>query len=431
MSLFLDIEENLPPPIIASVNASLNVPLHRVGNFYEKKTGPGCGSTCIWNGGGYYMDMFVCGETYPSGLTFYCCSDCHCKVGDSQKVFLSYRWCDSEIADKISSCARGTGINIIRDVNKIVFLDAISSFMDTAGESRYFVAVMTESYFYSRNCMYEFCQLGESGQPVRTIPVMLGKVVEPGIEDELQNYWRRRRQDLSQAIRGIDKRYTDYLLPELDLLASIPAHIDNFYELWRAKERPDGKRWLIANCRYLVGAIKTTFKPTEEEATNWTYSNKTVRGERAEDAPFAATWEPRPFFLHAYSEAESQTVTRSTQARKLLLGVYHDGPLPGTLAPGVHLALINEFALSSLTFCKRLQHLLDRADVTLVPIFLNKALQMPASEIGLVRQWYDQLTCTAASTEREQIEFVLSHFGLMIERLRDTLAPSVDVVFTG
>ncbi|GEM_PF-7021790 len=431
MSLFLDIEENLPPPIIAALNASLNVRLHRVGNFYKEKTGPGCGSICIWNGGGYYMDMFACGETYPSGLTFYCCSDCHCKVGDSQKVFLSYRWCDSEIADKISSCARGAGIDIIRDINKIGFLDAISSFMDTACESRYFVAVMTESYFYSRNCMYEFCQLNESDQPVRTIPVMLGKSVELGIEDELQNCWRRRYQNLSQAIRGIDSRYTDYLRSELDLLATISDHIDNFYKFWRAKERPEGKRWLIANCRYLVGAIKTTFKPTEEEATNWTYSNKTVRGEQAEDAPPAATWKQQPFFLHAYSNAESQIVTRSAQARKLLLGVYHDEPTPEALAPGVHLALVNESALRSLTFCKRLQHLLDRDDVTLVPIFLDKALQMPASEIGLVRRWYDQLTCTAASTEREQIAFMLIHFGPMIERLRDTLAPSVDIVFTG
>lgn len=434
MSLLLDIEENLPPPIIAHLSASLEVPLHRVGNFYEQKTGLGCGRTSIWNGGGYYMDMFVCGQTYPSGLTFYCCSDCHYKVGESQKVFLSYRWCDTEIADKIASCARGAGIDIIRDVNEISFLGAISSFMDTAAESRYFVAVVTESYFYSRHCMYEFCKLAESNQPIRTIPVMLGTaVIEPGIEDKLRDYWRRRHQDLShsQAIRGIAPRYTGYLRPELNLLASIPAQIENFYVLWRRKERPAGKRWLIANCCYLVGAIKTTFTPAEEDASNWTYSNKTVRGERAQDAPPAATWQPQPFYLHAHSEAESQTVTRRARARTLLLGVYHDGPSPGALAPGVHLALVSEAALSSLTFCIRLQHLLDRVDVTLVPIFLDTALRMPASELGLLRQWHDRLEGTAANTAREQIEFMLNRFGPMIERLRDAVVQSVDAVFGG
>ena len=432
MTLLLDIEENLPPPVIAGLNASMNVPLHRVGNFYQDKTGLGCGRTCIWNGGGYYMDRFVCGETYPSGSTFYCCSDCHCKVGESQKIFLSYRWCDAEIADKIASCARGAGIDIIRDVNEISFLGAISSFMDTAAESRYFVAVVTESYFYSRHCMYEFCTVAERDQPIRTIPMMLGTVVvEPGIEDKLRDYWRRRHQELSQAIRGIDPRYTAYLRPELNLLASVPGQIEHFYALWRRKERPAGHCWLIANCCYLVGAIKTTFMPTEEDATNWTYSNKTVRGERAQDAPPAAMWQPQQFYLHAHSEAESQTVTRRARARALLLGVYHDEPSAGALAPGVHVVLVSEAALSSLTFCTRLQHLVDRNDVTMVPIFLDTALRMPASELGLLRQWCDRLKGAAASNVREQIELMLSRFGSVIERLRDAVVQDVDVVFGG
>ena len=118
---------------------------------------------------------------------------------------------------QISNCARGAGIDIIRDVNKIDFLNAITAFMGTAADSRYFVAVMTESYFYSRFCMYEFCQLIESDQPIRTIPVMLGRAAEPGIESKWTKYWCGKHQDLSQAIRGIDKRYTSYLRPELDL----------------------------------------------------------------------------------------------------------------------------------------------------------------------------------------------------------------------
>ena len=244
-------------------------------------------------------------------------------------------------------------------------------------------------------------------------------------------YWREVHQNLSRAVRGIDKRYTSYLRPELDLLASIPDCLENFYALWRAKERPEGKRWLIANCRYLVGAIKTTFKPTEEDATNWTYSNKTVRGERAKDAPPLATWEAQPFYLHAYSEVESQTVIRIARARKLVLRVYHDGPSRGVLAGGVHLVLVNEPALSSLTFCNRLQHLQDRDDVTLVPMFLDKALQMPASELSLLWQWYKQLTGTTARPARDEIELMLRRFGPMIERLRDALVPSASVVFAG
>lgn len=228
MTLLLDIEQNLPPPLLFDISAHANVPVHRIGNFYGEKTGPGCGRVCVWNGGGYYGDMFDCGETYPSGKTFYCSSDCYRKVGVSQNVFLSYRWCDAGIANFISNCARNAGITVIRDRNAMHFLETISSFMDAAGEVRYFVSVMTESYLYSRYCMYELCRISESVQPIRTIPVMLGSSVEFKVKEQVQNSWQERYRDLSQRTRGIDPSFTNYLLPELDLLAGIPRHIDSF-----------------------------------------------------------------------------------------------------------------------------------------------------------------------------------------------------------
>jgi len=285
MSLVLDIEQNLPPPIILALNDSMNVPVARSGDFYEDKKGQGCGMTCIWNGGGYHMEMFVCGQTYPSGETFYCCSDCHCKVGQSEKVFLSYRWCDAAIADKISGCLRGAGINVIRDVNEMSLTDALSAFMKTAAESRYFVAVMTESYFYSRYCMYELCQIIDSDEPVRAIAVLLGNAINVETEKKIQNYWCNRNRLLRQAVAGIDDGYVRYLNPEVNLLERISHHVAIFCTQWRANERPIGERWLLANCRYLVGAIKTTLRPSAGDATGWTYGNPAIRGERAPDLP--------------------------------------------------------------------------------------------------------------------------------------------------
>lgn len=429
MSLLLDIEQNLPPPLIAYLSSSFGVPLKRVGDFYEERTGPGCGTHCIWNGGGYYMDTFVCGQKYPSGLTFYCCTDCHHKVGQSQKVFLSYRWCDSDIANKITSYTTGAGIEIIRDVNQIKFLGLISAFMDTAAESRYFIAVVTESYFYSRHCMYEFCRLAESELPIRTIPVMLGEsVTEPGIEYILKDYWLARHEQLTREIRGIDPKYTDYLKTELNLLLRIPAHICTFFDLWRQKERPTGKRWLIANCFYLVGAIKSTFKPTEEDATNWTYSNKTVRGEGAEDLPPAAIWNPAPFYLHAISEINAKRVTAKQNVRPLLLGVFLNGDLPGALPPGNHMVLIDELSLLSIDYCIMLQKLLDYPNITILPIFIDIGLRAPASEIGLLEKWQDRLVHSGMKSLRDKIDTMLTGFGPMLERLRDVVIQDTDVL---
>jgi hypothetical protein len=245
----------------------------------------------------------------------------------------------------------------------------------------------------------------------------------------LEKYWHDKHQELSLAKLGIDTEYTAYLRPELDFLASIPGYIGNFYSLWRAEERPEGKRWLLANCRYLVGAIKTTFQPTEDDATNWTYSNATVRGERAEDAPPLQTWEPQPFYLHASSEAEAQETARAGRARQLLLGVCLDGPPPHQLRGGVHVALITARALRSLTFCNRLQLLLQRDDITLVPMFLDKTLRKPASELDILRWWCMRLESTDSQATRDEMDRMLRKFGPMVERLRDTLAPSADAAF--
>jgi hypothetical protein len=63
----------------------------------------------------------------------------------------------------------------------------------------------------------------------------------------MDKYWRGKHEDLSWGIRE-RQTYTSYLRPEPDPLARIPAYIDEFLPLWHAKERTEGKRWLIANC---------------------------------------------------------------------------------------------------------------------------------------------------------------------------------------
>jgi len=429
MTLVLNIEENLPPPLIEALSLSAEIPVHRVGNFYDEKTTSGCGTECIWNGGGYYMEIFVCGQTYPSEKTFYCCSDCHSKVGASEKVFLSYRWCDSEIADKVTNSLRGAGVEVIRDRNEMHFLDDISAFMGTAGQSRYFVSIVTESYFYSRHCMYEFCQLVESDQAIRTIAVMLGDAVEPGVEERLQSYWHEKRGELQQAVNEIDDIYAGYLRSEIGLLARNSGHVANFYAEWRAIDRPKGSRWLVANCLYLVGAIKTTFKPTEEDASNWTYSNNTVRAEVAADLPPAAIWNPEPFYLHAHSEVELQTITQIPRARDLMLAAHLDGLTREVMQPGVHLVLVNAPALRSLSFCTRVLGLLDRPDITVVPMFLDEMLQKPAGEVTLLKEWYTFISSIPDVPAREEVDKMLRRFGPLVERLRNTLVPPATVIF--
>lgn len=235
MALLLDIEENLPEQIIYDISSGFKIPVHRVGNFYDTHTGPGCGKDCIWNGGGYYMDVFTCGTTYPSGKTFYCSSDCYKQVGLSTHVFLSYRWNDPGIADDFTALALGSDIDVIRDIREIGFLEAISKFMETAAASRYFIALMTREYFYSRYCMFELTTLSERDLPVRTIPVILNQSATADAERDYCAYWESRYLALKGAVDELGPEYAGYLSGELQMLHKFPFVIRNVLGTIREK----------------------------------------------------------------------------------------------------------------------------------------------------------------------------------------------------
>lgn len=168
-------------------------------------------------------------------------------------------------------------------------------------------------------------------------------------------------------------------------MSRIPRHIERFYQWWREKERPSGSHWLAANCRYLVGAIKTTFAPTEKDATNWTYSNKTVRAS----------------VLKICLSRASGSRCRSTSTP---VPLQRRAPSPAChVPPPCCVGLMTERA-------------------TLVPMFLDAGLRAPASELSLLEQWQ-------AEPQNPEVDRMLTRFGMMVERLRDVVVQSPESTF--
>ena len=273
--------------------------------------------------------------------------DCHNQIGETKKVFISYRWIDVNIVDVIDAICRYQGIQVLRDKREMSFLESIASFMDAAGKSRYFVAIMSPEYFYSRSCMYEFHQLVRSEAAVRTIPIILRNAASLENENAYCCHWQVRHSELVRSLDGISYRYWSYLEQEIDLLKEIPQTIQSFLSEVRNRKLPNGEWWLRNDCRYLVGAIKTTYAPENDEATNWTYSNKLLPSNVLDDRPTGPRWKLEPFFLHSYSPEESRTVLRLMTAPTLVLGQYYDNANVEPAA-GLHVLLLNE---SFLRFC--------------------------------------------------------------------------------
>ncbi len=421
--LLLELQQNLPAPLLYSIGSQLNVPISRVGDFHEDRTGPGCGSTCIWNGAGYYADAFICGETYPSALTFYCSTDCYRQVGETKRVFLSYRWSDSAIADHVTRFCMGAGIQILRDVRQIDVLDSISAFMDTAAASRYVVIILGESYFFSRYCLYEFLQLCDSDLEIRTIPIVLGGAASDNSQDRYERYWRDAYRELAESIATVEPRHSSYLDTEISLLREAPGHIARFLSEYRASGLPDGGWWLSWNCRYLIGAITTTFQPSGAEATNWTFSSPRVSGAPGEELPLTVPWTPGPCHVHGHSRSLADAIMTLPWNRSLVRSASDEH---STIAPepGVHVVLLDESFLLSLPLCVRLLKLRARPDVELVPIFLDPALTKPLSEVKILQEWSERFRSpTLTPVERNELDDLLTKLGPLVTECRDRLVP--------
>jgi hypothetical protein len=428
MALLLDIEENLPEQIIYDISSGFKIPVHRVGNFYNTHTGPGCGKDCIWNGGGYYMDVFSCGTTYPSGKTFYCSSDCYKQVGHSTQVFLSYRWNDPGIADDFTELALGSDIEVIRDIREIGFLEAISKFMETAAASRYFIALMTKEYFYSRYCLFELTALSEGDLPVRTIPVIMNQSATADAEREYCAYWESRYLAMKVAVDELGLEYAGYLSGELQMLHKFPFVIRNVLGTIREKKIPDGIYWISNNCRYLLGAIKTTFQPTTDDATNWTFSNKRIRANRYNDEKRGKAWDAVPFYLHASTTHEAYAITRKKNTSALLKKIYYADSLVDFIPAGTHVLLLTWRFLVSDTLCMRLISLSKRKEVTLIPVFTDALLRIPGSEVPVLLYWSKRLhESLTEKNHSPDSETILLELGPLLSKLRDHLVQDIFV----
>lgn len=417
MALLFDVANNLPAPILYTLSSRMSVPVHRVGDFYNDSPRDGCGRTCIWNGAGYYADMFTCGTTYPSGKTFYCSADCHNPVGSTERVFLSYRWDDSHTADHITESCVGAGIDVMRDLSRVEFLDSIANFMDVAADSRYFVALVTPRYFYSRYCMYEIARLIDSPLTIRAVPIVLASASSPKRERKYLTHWRRAFDALAAAVGAIQREYVSYLDEELRLTQDAPDYIARFLSGFRSSGLPEGEWWLKRNCRYLVGAISATFAPSEDDATNWTFSNKRVQGVKG-SVVRASPWNPEPCYLHLQGEL-AHAVTRDQDWTSRYVRAWC-GPRDNvSLSAGTHLIVLNTEFLQQLALCVRLVTLAEMPGVTIVPVFLGDELTKPTSELDIIRSWSIRAAGKVSENERRDIHSMLCRLGPVIQWLRD------------
>jgi hypothetical protein len=128
-----------------------------------------------------------------------------------KKVFVSYAWGgDSEnIVNQIDQAFQERGITLIRDKRDLGFKGLIREFMQEIGAGQAIVAVISDKYLRSKNCMFELVEIASHNDFYgRIFPVVLpdAKIYDSLDRIEYIKYWDEKIKQLNEAMKSIDSQ---------------------------------------------------------------------------------------------------------------------------------------------------------------------------------------------------------------------------------
>lgn len=125
-----------------------------------------------------------------------------------KKIFLSYSWADSNIADEIDLDFRNVGITLIRDIRDIPDYTSLSDYMKMIRECDYAILLISDNYLKSENCMFEVTEyFQETDFKKRIIPILLNSTeIVRNLTSQMEyiKYWEDRLREAQELIKSTD-----------------------------------------------------------------------------------------------------------------------------------------------------------------------------------------------------------------------------------
>ena len=128
---------------------------------------------------------------------------------NQSKVFISYAWGgESEtLVNRLYKVLVEKGYNVIRDKIDLGYKGNIKKFMQEIGTGDGIVAVLSDKYLRSPNCMYEIVQIEQNGEfDKRIFPIVLpdADIYSPVKRLQYVKYWEEQVKTLNESMKGID-----------------------------------------------------------------------------------------------------------------------------------------------------------------------------------------------------------------------------------
>jgi GTPase SAR1 family protein len=143
-----------------------------------------------------------------------------------KEIFISYAWSgDSETyVNRLDEVLKGKGITIIRDKRDLVYKGLIKAFMEKIGRGKCVIAVISDKYLKSPNCMFELVQIAKNGEFYhRIFPIVLAdaQIYKPIERIKYIKHWEDEIEQLEEAIKSVSPANLQGLREEIDQYTEI------------------------------------------------------------------------------------------------------------------------------------------------------------------------------------------------------------------
>ncbi|HEY9672301.1 MAG TPA: COR domain-containing protein [Waterburya sp.] len=143
-----------------------------------------------------------------------------------KEIFISYAWGgeSEEFVNNLDRTLQAKGIKIIRDKRDLGYKGLIKAFMERIGRGKSVIAVISDKYLKSPNCMFELVQVAKNGEfHNRIFPIVLAdaQIYKPVARLKYIKHWEDEIKELDEAMKDVGAANLQGFREEIDQYTEI------------------------------------------------------------------------------------------------------------------------------------------------------------------------------------------------------------------
>jgi TIR domain len=195
------------------------------------------------------------------------------------EVFISYAWGgESEaIADSLEQTLSAQGIKLIRDKTELGYKSLIREFMQQIGRGKCVIAVISDKYLKSKNCMFELLEISKNGDFYdRIFPIVLKDARIYNAIERLNyiKYWEDKIKELDEGMRGVSLANLQGFREEIDLYTEIRNKIAGLVDILQNMNTLSPEMHREADFKEVIAAIGQRLSKDTEEMRQENYGGQ-------------------------------------------------------------------------------------------------------------------------------------------------------------